>query len=534
MKRWKHLRAAALAVAASMLFTAAPAFTASAYDLNNPPVVATQQGQLRGFMNDGIYTFLGIPYAEAGRFEAPRKVTSWAGIKNVQSYGTICPIQNQTEVGADEFVWPHRYWVQNEDCMNLNVWTKNIDASAKKPVIVFFHGGGYRNGSSVESAAYDGRNLSEYGDVVVVTVNHRLNVLGFMDLSDYGAEFAGTANLGIQDLVASLEWVKENITSFGGDPDNVTIFGQSGGGGKVNTLLRTPAAEGLFDKAACISGSFGTIDKATNNAIVNATLRNLGLNANQVSALKTMDYYTLINAAQDACTEVGTNWTPVADGSVVQAEICDWGNAIPFMASTVFSEFDYNWTFDGPNKNLWTDAETLANLANKYGVDYAQEIVVEFSKVFPGRKLADAYYYYGGGRVISRKGVEEVLADKLKNATAPCYEYLFDYEVPVNGGIIPFHCCDLIYLFHNVDIPVVSLATGGPENAAAHKVQDTVADAFLAFAKTGNPSTDKLEWKPYTLEEKNIMVFDEVSECKILNDERLYTLVDEAIAAKAK
>lgn len=184
MKRWKHLRAAALAVAASMLFTAAPAFTASAYDLNNPPVVATQQGQLRGFMNDGIYTFLGIPYAEAGRFEAPRKVTSWAGIKNVQSYGTICPIQNQTEVGADEFVWPHRYWVQNEDCMNLNVWTKNIDASAKKPVIVFFHGGGYRNGSSVESAAYDGRNLSEYGDVVVVTVNHRLNVLGFMDLSD--------------------------------------------------------------------------------------------------------------------------------------------------------------------------------------------------------------------------------------------------------------------------------------------------------------------------------------------------------------
>lgn len=534
MKKWKQFKAAVLAAAVSVMTLMAPAMTAQAYDLNNPPIVTTQQGQLKGFMNDGIYTFLGIPYAQAGRFEVPRKVDNWAGVKNAQSYGTICPIQNQTEVGSDEFVWPHRYWVQNENCMNLNVWTKSIDTAVKKPVIVFFHGGGYRNGSSIESAAYDGRNLSEYGDVVVVTVNHRLNVLGFMDLSDYGAEFAGTANLGVQDMVASLQWVRENIGYFGGDAGNVTIFGQSGGGGKVNTLLRTPSAEGLFHKAAVLSSSFGTIDKATNNAIVNTTLRNLGLGVNQASALKSVDYYTLINAAQNACTEVGTNWTPEADGVIVQENVCDWANAIPYMAGTVYSEFDYNWTFDGPNKNQWTDMEALGYLAEKYGVDYAQQIVLEFAKVFPGRKLADAYFYYGGGRIISRKGVEEVLADKLKTATAPCYEYLFDYEVPVNGGILPFHCCDLIYLFHNVDIPVVSIATGGPDNAAAHKVQDTVSDAFLAFARTGNPSTATLEWKPYTVNEKNIMVFDENSKCTILNDERLYTLVDEAIAAKAK
>ena len=135
--------------------------------------------------------------------------------------------------------------------------------------------------------------------------------------------------------------------------------------------------------------------------------------------------------------------------------------------------------------------------------------------------------------MLSRQAVEGMLSEKLEKATAPCYEYLFNYEVPVNGGILPFHCCDLIYLFHNVDIPVVSIATGGADNEAAHKVQDTVADAFLAFAKTGDPSTESLEWKPYTEEEKNIMVFDENSECTILGDEELCNLLADAQAAKA-
>lgn len=175
----------------------------------------------------------------------------------------------------------------------------------------------------------------------------------------------------------------------------------------------------------------------------------------------------------------------------------------------------------------------MANLTEKYGEEYAQQIADEFKKVFPERTLADAYFYYATGG-LSRQYVETMLAEKLENATAPCYEYLFDYEVPVNGGILPFHCCDLIYLFHNVDIPVVSIATGGGENEAAHKVQDTVADAFLAFAETGDPSTENLEWKAYTAEEKNIMVFDENSECKVLGDEQLYTLMSEAQQAMAE
>ena len=533
MAKWKRAKAIAAVTMASAMVMTTPVWAAEEYDLNNPPVVDTEAGQLRGFMNEGTYTFLGVPYAQAERFQAPQKVEAWDGVRNAQSYGTICPIQNQTSVGSDEFVWPHRYWVQNEDCMNLNVWTQSLDTEAKKPVIVFFHGGGFTNGSSVESAAYDGKNLSEYGDAVVVTVNHRLNVLGFMDLSDYGDEYADSANLGVQDLVASLQWIQDNIANFGGDADNVTIFGQSGGGGKVNTLLATPSAEGLFDKAACISGFHPVMTKETNDQVVDKTLENLGLEKDQADQLKDIDYYDLANAAADACTELGASWSPEADGTIVQEEYCDWAADLPDMVSSVFTEFNYNWTFDGPNKNEWTDEETMANLTDKFGEEYAQKIADEFQKVFPDRPLADAYFYYGSG-ILSRQTVEELMAEKLEKATAPCYEYLFNYEVPVNGGILPFHCCDLIYLFHNVDIPVVSIATGGADNETAHKVQDTVADAFLAFAKTGDPSTDSLEWKPYTAEEKNVMLFDETSECKVLGDEDLCSLQAEALAAQAE
>lgn len=528
MKNMKNWKCAVGVTAATMLsaMMGVSAFAAE-YDANNPPITATAQGQVMGFMDEDTYTFLGIPYATAERFEEPQTVEAWEGVRSAQTYGTVSPIPDQTSVGSDEMVWPHRYWIQNEDCMNLNVWTQSLDTEAKKPVLVFFHGGGYTNGSSVESSAYDGKNLSDYGDVVVVTVNHRLNVLGFLDLTAYGDEYAGSSNLGIKDLVASLEWVQENIANFGGDPDNVTIFGQSGGGGKVTTLMRTPAAEGLFDKAMCISGIAGGSAKEDEQKVAPLLLEKLGMEESQIDELKNVDYHDLITAATEAIGEVGLSWGPENDGEYILDDYCDWANDIPFIASTVFSEFDYNWMVEGPNKNEWTDEEAMEKLTEKYG-DKAEAFAEEFQKVFPGRKLADAYFYdaYLSWAAISRQGVDGVLNDKFKNSNAPVYEYLFDYEAPVNGGTLAFHCCDLIYLFHNVDIPVVTRATGGDETA--HKVQDEMASALVAFATTGDPSTEKLEWKPYTPDEKNIMVFSDDSSCKILNDEQLYTLAEEA------
>lgn len=195
---------------------------------------------------------------------------------------------------------------------------------------------------------------------------------------------------------------------------------------------------------------------------------------------------------------------------------------IPVMIGSTFAEFDYSWNILDGKKNEWTEEETMANLTDRYG-DKAQEIADEFAKVFPDQKLADAYFYSG----FMRETVAELLSAKLKDATAPVYSYLFDYEAPVNGGGVAFHCSELIYAFHNVDIPVVTRATGGGEDA--HKVQDVVATAWLNFAKTGSPSQDGLEWKPYTEDEQNTMVLKEESECRDLGDETLRGLIMSAL-----
>ena len=187
----------------------------------------------------------------------PKPVTSWEGIKGAQTWGPVCPIPQATTVGGDDFVFPHRFWVENEHCQVLNIWTQSL-RQAKKPVMVWMHGGGFTNGSSMESYAYDGKTLCEFGDVVVVSVNHRLNIIGTLDLSAYGPEYANSRYTGMADLVAALQWVHDNIEAFGGDPGNVTIFGQSGGGGKVTRLMHMPAAKGLFHKV--ISESGGGLD----------------------------------------------------------------------------------------------------------------------------------------------------------------------------------------------------------------------------------------------------------------------------------
>ena len=536
MKNRKKL-AGVLATATVLTSAFAPlTVMAEDFDAYNPPVAEVEAGQIKGFMDDDTYTFLGVPYAASERFQMPQKVEAWDGVYNAQAYGKTCKIPEQTSVGSDEMLWPHRYWIQGEDCQNLNIWTQQLDETAKKPVLVFFHGGGYNNGSSIESAAYDGKNLSEYGDAVVVTVNHRLNALGFLDLSAYGDEYENTGNLGIADLVASLQWIKDNIETFGGDPDNVTIFGQSGGGGKVLTLMKTPAAEGLFDKVICESAVFGRIDntqEVTQQAAA-YTLENLGLDENQVDELKTMDYTDLVTAgasAYDKITEErgkiafntrGYAWAPSVDNKYVMEDYCDWAADIPVMIGSTFAEFDYSWNILDGKKNEWTEEETMANLTDRYG-DKAQEIADEFAKVFPDQKLADAYFYSG----FMRETVAELLSAKLKDATAPVYSYLFDYEAPVNGGGVAFHCSELIYAFHNVDIPVVTRATGGGEDA--HKVQDVVATAWLNFAKTGSPSQDGLEWKPYTEDKQASSARKEQTECRDLGDGTLRGLIMSAL-----
>lgn len=498
----------------------------------NPPVVQVAGGKLRGIRDGRTTTFLGIPYAEAERFEMPRPVKPWDGIRSAQAWGPVCPIPEQTRPGGDEFVFPHRYWLQNEACQVLNIWTQNPSASVRKPVMVWMHGGGFTNGSSMESYAYDGKNLSEFGDVVVVSVNHRLNIIGTLDLSAYGAQYENSRYTGMADLVAALQWVQENIAQFGGDPGNVTIFGQSGGGSKVTRLMHMPVAKGLFHKAIAQSGgglNYRTVEPATairrQQAIAAATLKQLGLDGSQIEQLKKVPYKDLIIAGTAAVRQVaqaagapgfgGGGWDVIADDKYVQRDLCDWAGNIPLMAGTVFSEMQGTLSRGDGRKNEWSQAEIDQNLTKAYG-DKKAQVVAEFQKAFPRKKVQDVLYFANG----SRPGVKQTLAWKLEKSTTPVWNYLFAWEYPVNGGVTAFHCSEIAFAFHNVNEPHLRLATGGGPVALA--LQDKVAGVWLSFAKTGNPGTG---FKPWTPTEPNTMVFDTVSECKPLRDDQLITLM---------
>ena len=488
-------------------------------------ITDTTYGKVRGFIDDGTYTFRGIPYAKADRFEMPEAPDSWDGIRNCLVYGSTAPITKMTDPDGGDFIIPHRYWAQSEDCQNLNVWTQDLDTNAKKPVMVWFHGGGFTNGSSIEGVAYDGKNLSEYGDVVVVTVNHRLNVLGYMDLSDYGEDYKYSGNCGTADIVASLKWVKENIANFGGDPDNVTIFGQSGGGCKVLNMFATSEAEGLFDQAIVQSGGEGHIDQDTAKKVAAKTLEILGISADQIDQIKDVPYDTLDAAATEAQKQVGeelgtyVGWSPVLDEDYLHTDYLDWTNDVPVMVGSVFGEMNC-WTALDPNetnKNSWTDEEVDAKLTEKYG-DKAEAVKEAFLKAYPEKSACDAYY------VSDRTGDFGTLAKRLESGDNENYNYLVSYESPLDGGVNLWHCGEIPFVFHNVDL--VAGSYGGSQDA--YDLQDVMASAWVNFASTGDPNGENVpEWSTYTDDNKSTMVFDTTSGERIGYDAELQELISQ-------
>jgi len=498
----------------------------------HPPVVQVKGGKLRGFKDGKIFTFLGIPYAEAERFEMPKPVPAWEGVKGAQVWGPVCPIPPASTVGGDDFVFPHRYWVENEHCQVLNVWTQSTAAKTMKPVMVWMHGGGFTNGSSMESYAYDGKTLSEFGDVVAVSVNHRLNIIGTLDLSAYGPAYASSRNTGMADLVAALQWVHENIEAFGGDPGNVTIFGQSGGGGKVTRLMHMPAAKGLFHKVICESGgavNYRDTDPAkiiqSQQSVAAETLRTLGLDGSQIDKLKKVPYRDLLAAGNAANQTVSRQsggqamgWNPIADDQYVLRELCDWADSIPYMIGNVMSEFNSNLAKGELTKNEWSQEEIDERLTAAFGVK-KDEIVAEFKKVQPRKKIQDVLYLDNR----FRRGTKTMLARKLEKTKAPVYNYIFTYEYQVNGGITAFHCSEIAFAFHALSEPHIRIATGGAPAALA--LQDKVSQAWVNFARTGNPSQAGLAWKPYTLAGRETMVFDTVSEVRSVDDDKLLSLL---------
>ncbi len=482
-------------------------------------LVDVEGGTIRGYIDNGIYTYKGVPYATAERYEEPHKVDAWEGIKDTQVYGDMCPQADMT-AGAAENINPHNFWPEATDetkIQTLNIWTGDLDSTAKKPVMFWIHGGGFSSGAATEQLAYDGHNMADLGDVVVVSINHRLNCLGYLDLSGIGGEkYAHSGNLGQMDIVAALQWVHDNIEQFGGDPENVTLFGQSGGGRKILNLLGTPSAKGLFAKVICESCGQQSLPQEIARKVGDLTAKKLGLTAETIDQIKTMDYDTVSAAASEACTEIGAQegrriaWSPVVDGDFMPEDIWlkddlgDAGKDIPMIIGSVFAETSTNafsYAMGNPvNKSEMTEDEINAALEARYGED-TEAVVAAFQEAYPSRPIIDAAYV---DLTAYRGIVKDVLALREAQGSVT-YNYLWSPEYPTMGGWLPWHCSELPFVFHNLDRVVMPY--GGPSESLLN-LQEEIFGAWMSFAKTGDPNHGSmLKWPEYK-ENKSCMIFD--------------------------
>lgn len=490
-------------------------------------------GTIMGYNENGVTSFLGIPYATAKRFEMPVRVTKWAGVRTCWMYGEVAP-QGKTTMNKFDTMDYSNEMVENEDtCLNLNVQTPNMKPKTKLPVIVWLHGGGFSSGASNEATFYNGANLAGYGNVVFVSVNHRLNVLGFMDLSAYGEKYKYSGNAGMADIVSALEWVKENISKFGGDPENVTIIGQSGGGSKVTTLMGMPSAKGLFDKAVAMSG--GTVKTTRTQEQAKADtkklLDTLGYTENDIDKLVSLPYDELYAAyVKSGITGIG----PVVDGDYYTDGTYAMSKDIPFMCGNVAGEFSTNYTgliLGVQSQTSWndftltlSDEKVKAKYVAKYG-DKADAVIAAYQKAYPGHKIVDGLYLnnrYNG----MFAGTGLALANAMDSYGGKVYNYVQAYDFPMFGGVVPVHTMgDLPFIFHNVD-KIPSWVAG--DETAAWKVSDEMATALCNFASTGYPSQKGLKWANYTAKKAATMVFDRTSEVRYNYDYELFKLMSES------
>lgn len=507
----------------------------------NVAVTNTASGKVRGYIHDGTFIYKGIPYAKAERFMAPSKPDSWEGVRSSTMYGPVAPLMSPTTSVQDEpeFVFDHDWGYPNEDCLRINIWTPSIDDGKKRPVLFWIHGGGFTAGSSQELPSTDGENLSKKGDVVVVSINHRLNILGFLDLSAYGEKYKHSANNSILDMVAALQWVKTNISNFGGDPDNVMIFGQSGGGAKVNTLMSMPKAAGLFHKAINQSGAtrMAIPEKVDTQEIASETMAILGLNASQVDSLQKMPFAVLAEAGAKAIKNIsdkrtaegrppagfGLNWGPSRDGEDIPYQIAsekayELSKDIPLMIGTTKNEFA---PFANMRFTNSTEAEIMAHIKETYK-EKADAYIAAVKKAYPNdtkaKDLLDVDTRFRPGSVYQANKKSAL------QGGASVYMYLFTWQSPVfDGKYKSLHCMELPFVFDNVE-RAKNMTGGGQE---AHLLADKVSQAWISFAKTGNPNHDGLpEWPAYNANNTATMHLDINCEVKPQLDKELFDLVD--------
>ena len=492
---------------------------------DNIAIAQTEYGKVRGFILRGIHQFLGIPYGAdtsgKNRFMPPQKPVPWNDIKPTIWWGNSAPqiMEKRYANAYSSFVDHWNYDDVSEDCLKLNIWTPALD-KANRPVIVWLHGGGFVNGNGIEQDGYHGENLSRMGNIVFCSVNHRLGALGYCCLSSVGGPLA-SGNAGNLDLVASLEWIKNNIAQFGGDPNNVTIIGQSGGGAKVTTLMNMPAAKGLFHKAVALSGSsLIGINKEYAEKLGAKVLEEAGFKIGEFEKLQQMPWLEFIQIANrtvaklsDEAKKMGIQregFSPVSDGIHLSSEPFFTGGMsenIPLMINTTFHEWTPSRSDASLEKVTWE--EITEKISARFG-EKSSLIVSAYRKQFPTASPVEIWALI----LSNRKNAVAAADAKSKNGKAPVYVSWFGWQPPLfDGRMRAFHCIDICFWFYNTDLMFTH--TGGGKRPKA--LSSKMASSFIQFIKTGNPNGGGLpEWVPYSAEKGETMILDDF--CLLQND----------------
>ncbi len=495
-------------------------------------IAETKYGKVQGLILRDIFQFRGIPYGAptggGNRFMPPQPPEPWQDVLPAVWWGNTAPqiMDNRYGNAWASFVDHWNYDDVSEDCLRLNVWTPAIGNDKKRPVMVWLHGGGYTNGNGIEQDGYLGENLSRKGDVVFVSINHRLGPIGFSDLSGVGGEkYKDSGNVGALDMVAALEWVRDNISNFGGDPGNVTIMGQSGGGAKVCVLGAMPRAKGLFHKMVPLSGS--TTEAANqkySQKLGEYILKEAGLNTGEIDKLQEMpweEYIHIANAAaRKASAELGAagmrgGFSPVADGiNLPRAKFFndDLSSDVPMLICSTFHE--WSMARNNPQLENISKEEAVSMLKERAGFrgglgDKAPEVYEAYEKAFPDAKPIELMTLISS----NRKGVVET-ADIKSGQQAPVYVAWFGWQPPLfNNRMRAFHCLDICFWFYNTDVMLTHTGGGARPRALSEKM----SDALLQFMHTGNPNAEGLpQWPAYTTENGETMVLNDV--CEVKND----------------
>jgi len=499
-------------------------------------VAKTQYGKVRGFLDGGVFTFKGVPYgattAGENRWLPAKPPKAWDDEFPALVYGANCPQNLHTWTGNEQtFIQDWDDGWQSEDMLKLNIWTPAL--TGKRPVMFYIHGGGFTFGSSYELPSHEGAQMARHHDIVQVSVNHRLNVLGFLDASVIGGSaYEDSVNVGMTDLVAALKWVQENIANFGGDPDRVMIYGQSGGGSKVTTLMGMPAANGLIHRASAQSGGGGNIPtKEQQTEVARQLMKDLGLAANDIQALQKMEWAKLNAAANAAVAKVnpggprppgpgapGTpraGWGPSIDAKNINMRSFfdaapEISKNVPMLVGSVSEEG--NRMSSKPTEEQWH-----AGLARAYGDEKATQIIATLKKSYPKKAIQTLSYMCGGAGGLNGLSMRNnvVKMSKLKHdlKAAPAYAYYFTWQTPILDGLPgAWHTAELQFCFDNTKR--CEQGTGNTPEAQA--LAKKMAGAWAEFAHTGKPSVPGVAWEPADPDTNKTMVFD--NECRMVND----------------